>query len=161
MPSGIYPHKKESIQERFWSKVNITDLFSCWEWTGYKNIQGYGIIGINGKLIKAHRVAWELIYGPIPENICVLHKCDNPSCVYIGHLFIGTYQDNNADRDRKNRQACTQGELNGQCTLTAKQVLEIRKMYKEGHKCRELSKMFETSKQNIKNIVYRHSWKHI
>lgn len=92
-----------TIEERFWSKVNITDLLSCWEWTGFKN-KGYGQLEFRGKTQRAHRVVWMLIYGEIPDGLCVLHHCDNPSCCNPAHLFLGTMLDNNRDMIKKGRQ---------------------------------------------------------
>ena len=91
-----------TIQERFWSKVDRSG--ECWLWTAAK-VQGYG--SFDGR--RAHRVAWELAYGPIPKGVgyhgtCVLHRCDTPACVNPAHLRLGTQADNMADRDAKGRQ---------------------------------------------------------
>lgn len=77
----------------------------CLEWTGSKTEKGYGRIycPTTHKMKRAHRVVWEDAYGPIPYGMGVLHRCDNPSCVNIDHLFLGTTRDNNADRARKGR----------------------------------------------------------
>jgi len=88
----------------------------CQEWTGRRNRDGYGIQG--HKL--AHRVAWETAHGPIPDGLCVLHRCDNPPCVDVEHLFLGTRADNAADRNAKGRSSRHNAKL------TAQQVREIR-----------------------------------
>jgi HNH endonuclease len=105
------------LEKKFWSKVDkqgpVPDhrrkLGRCWIWTGKKKT-GWGAFGIvshtiNGKTAeyRVHRVSWELHYGPIPDNLCVLHKCDNTSCVRPTHLFLGTRQDNMADKMAKGR----------------------------------------------------------
>jgi len=83
------------LAERLWSKVTKTE--TCWTWTGARNRKGYGEIGAKGRVQKAHRIAWELTYGPIPEGLDVLHHCDNPPCCRPDHLFLGTDADNMAD----------------------------------------------------------------
>jgi len=80
----------------------------CWEWSAGKFKQGYGAFGIDKKMVNTHRVAYELFVGPIPEGLCVLHTCDNPSCVNPNHLFLGTQKDNIQDMVKKGR--CYKGE---------------------------------------------------
>lgn len=75
----------------------------CHEWTGCINAYGYGIVGIKYKKYLAHRVAWELANGPIPDGLSVCHSCDNPPCVNLEHLWLGTHKENMADRDAKGR----------------------------------------------------------
>jgi hypothetical protein len=72
----------------------------CIEWKGRTDKDGYGTIGSR----RAHRVAWEQTFGPIPDGLQVLHKCDNPPCCNPDHLFLGTRTDNMNDKVRKGRQ---------------------------------------------------------
>ncbi len=88
---------------RFWAKVDIGAPDKCWEWQASCNPAGYGGFQFNGRFGKAHRAAWELANGPIPEGICVLHRCDNPPCCNPAHLWLGTYADNHRDAVAKGR----------------------------------------------------------
>ena len=90
-------------KERFWSHVEITG--ECWLWTHKKTLGGYGRFSLNGKCYMAHRFAWALTCGPIPDELLVLHKCDNPPCVRLDHLFLGTHRDNVLDMLEKKRHA--------------------------------------------------------
>lgn len=91
---------------RFWAKVIKSDS-GCWEWTGTRNENGYGLGGMKfsggGREALAHRTAWTLVHGPIPENSCVLHACDNPLCVNPSHLSLGSQRDNMLDMRAKGR----------------------------------------------------------
>lgn len=91
--------------QRFWNKVEKTD--GCWLWTASKNRQGYGYFRFDGKMMKAHRMAWLLVHGEIPEGMLVCHTCDNPSCVNPEHLWLGTNQDNQNDMNAKGRHGFT------------------------------------------------------
>jgi hypothetical protein len=97
-----------TIEQRFWAKVRKRD--GCWEWTGAKNADGYGMIGVNGvghkRHAPAHRVSWELHYGHIPTGMWVLHHCDNPPCIRPDHLFIG-------DRSANMKDCAAKGRLTG------------------------------------------------
>lgn len=90
--------------EKFWAKVDKTNLDGCWEWMGCVRSQNrYGGFSWNGKAEYAHRVSYMITYGPIPNSFIVCHKCDNPRCVRPDHLFLGTDADNMHDRDAKGR----------------------------------------------------------
>lgn len=88
---------------RFWSRVDRSGgERSCWPWIGYRDKWGYGGFTRFRKLL-AHRVAWTIANGPIPDDMLVLHHCDNPPCCNPGHLFVGTHQDNMDDMAKKGR----------------------------------------------------------
>lgn len=75
----------------------------CIEWSGARDRQGYGRRRYQGRNALAHRVAWTEAHGPIAEGLDVCHRCDNPACVNIDHLFLGTHQDNMRDCKTKGR----------------------------------------------------------
>ena len=89
--------------KRFWDKVDKTG--ECWIWTAYTKTDGYGQFKFDGKMRGAHRMAWLLTNGEIPDGMLVCHTCDNPSCVNPNHLFLGTNQDNADDKMNKGRHA--------------------------------------------------------
>lgn len=91
----------ERMLSRFWAKVDKSD--GCWMWTAAKKQYGYGVFNAGGKFVLAHRFAYELLVGEIPNGLMCCHHCDTPSCVNPAHIFLGTNKDNAADRDKKNR----------------------------------------------------------
>lgn len=105
-------------------------MSECIEWSGRRMPSGYGRVG--GQRY-AHRVAWESAHGPIPQGMSVLHRCDNPSCINIEHLFIGTQRDNMADCVSKGRHkyVAHYGESNGNAKLTSSDVSDFRRRYTE------------------------------
>lgn len=102
----------------FWTKVDRSDgPDACWPILGFRDKDGYGQARLNGRKYRAHRLAWELAFGPIPGWTQVLHHCDNPPCCNPAHLFLGTQSDNRWDCVTKGRDAnvikthCPQGHL--------------------------------------------------
>ena len=154
------------VMERLCKKFIVSAKESCWNWTGYKTPKGYGILVVGGKDIKAHRLSYEIFVGKIPDGKCVCHKCDNPSCVNPYHLFVGTIQENNIDRDTKAIQSIgrkyVSGSLHGNSMLNENDVIEIRRLWKTGrHTQKEIGKMFSVSSSNIYLICKRKAWTHI
>lgn len=142
--------------ERFWSKVEKTD--GCWNWTGKRDREGYGEIHVGRKYVRCHRMSYRIARGDFPDNLRVLHKCDNPSCVNPSHLFLGTDADNMRDKCMKNRQA--RGEKGGNTKLRESQVMEIRELYKT-MTARAIAKRFGISKITVRFIVWGKMWKHL
>jgi HNH endonuclease len=104
MPTQAYRKKYRPMEDRFWEKVNKTE--GCWVWTAFTTASGYGQIHRPGKTSGAefsHRYSWIIHFGPIPDNLHVLHRCDNPPCVNPHHLFLGTQEDNMKDMGAKGR----------------------------------------------------------
>lgn len=147
------------LEERllFMSEVNPTT--GCREWTRSKSSAGYGWIQILGKPRIAHRVAYELWVGHIPNGLFVCHTCDNRACIEPSHLFVGTNQDNIDDMDKKGRRASMAGEKNSRAKLSNEQVYQIRAIVDKSYF--EIADMFGIKKSQVGNIRLGKSWKHL
>jgi hypothetical protein len=149
-----------TLEERFWEKVVKSE--GCWSWTGATGDFGHGVIGSGGqrgRLLKAHRVSWEIHFGPIPPGLCVLHHCDNPPCCNPDCLFLGTLADNNEDKMAKGRGDFLYGATNPSARLTQAQVDEIRSRYPAETQV-QLAQVFGVHYTTIGRIVHRRGWAH-
>ncbi len=161
--------KSEEWVGRFWDKVDSDNPDGCWDWIGtVDKVQGYGRCWVylgkvdgkeKSKNYRAHRIAYWLTSGENPKELCVLHKCDNRKCCKPSHLFLGTIQDNNRDRDSKGHTA--KGESHGMVKLGQTQVDEIREL-SEIHNMtssESLAKRFNVSQSQINRIINGSIWK--
>jgi len=146
-------------EERLWKRVDKSG--DCWIWTGARKgtRRSYGNLTINEKQYSAHRIAYELTFGVIPEGMQVLHHCDNGLCINPSHLFLGTVKDNVSDMIRKGRaqwQPDTSAMIHPPHApkITQEQVQQIRHLY-----CTriitqtELGKQFGISQKYVSQIV--------
>lgn len=150
-----------SLSDRFWGKVYVNTLGpGCWLWVGAINPDGYGTFQVaTRQSALAHRVAWELTHGPIPDGAYVLHHCDVPGCVNPGHLFIGSQADNVADMMSKGRHGGSAGAANGRAKLTRSEVAEIRSRYKAGNISQSaLARQYRVAQQLVSRIVRGEAW---
>src|SRR5882724_11171101 len=142
-----YP--RENAFDRLFNRTIVLDN-GCWEFIGARHTQGYGLLRYNGKQARAHRVAYDLVVGDIPDGIQVLHICDNPPCVNPEHLFLGTDQDNMNDKVMKGRHSY--GEAHGK--LTNNQVLEMRKLFGTGISDADIARRFNISEGAMRHIKH-------
>lgn len=132
---------------------------SCVEWIGaIRTDSRYGICRAMGKFWLAHRLAYTLYVGPIPNGMCVCHRCDNGLCVKIDHLFLGTQKDNILDMEHKGRSIHKSGEQHGRAKLTLAQVSAIRELSMLGHSQRSLANRFNVSRTGIRMIISNKTW---
>jgi hypothetical protein len=160
------------LSVRFWAKVNkdgpvpahIPELGKCWVWTGSTNGDGYGTFTLGSKLDcsrrvgeKTHRVAWFMANGKWPQ-VHVLHRCDNPACVRIKHLFLGNHADNMADKKAKGR--TSHGASHPRAKLTDEEARQIIFRKANGDTVRKLAREFGVACSRISEIG-RTSWTHL
>ena len=157
--------------------MRIADGDSCWTWTAFlqPHPRGKGTTygefwvgtkGAGGRMAFAHRVAWELEGGPIPDGMRVLHRCDNPACVRPDHLFLGTQSDNMLDMFAKGRATRHKGSEHYGAKLTESAVAAIRAEYVPGSSrvnrgnARELAERFGVTRDTVTGVIKR-GWKHV
>ena len=146
----------EKFSKRFWAMVEKAD--GCWLWTGSGT--RYGKMKVAGKEVMAHRISWELEYGPITDGLFVLHRCDTPKCVNPAHLFLGTGSDNTRDMDNKGRRR--PHHKGPKPKLTDSQVREARWLYETGefHQ-KDIADHYGVSRSTINDAIRGHTWKHV
>ena len=155
------------LVERFWPKVDVGDASECWMWKagrvrGERGSSPYGSFrGDQGKMMRAHRVVYELCIGPIPRGLVIRHRCDVPLCCNPHHLQLGTHADNVADRDRRGRGRFLRGEQHGVSRLTESLVRTIRQNLRFGRGQRELAREYGVAQCTIYNIAHGKTWGHV
>ena len=158
-------------ETRFKSKLAPPNENGCRLWTAGCFDDGYGAFKTQDKLVRAHRYAWEIVNGQIPDGMLVCHKCDVPTCCEISHLWIGTNKDNMRDMVEKGR-ACSgdrnraahvplRGELNARARLTEADIRFIRESVASGVCRKELAEKYDVGLPHICSIVVRRNWKHV
>jgi hypothetical protein len=144
---------------RFMSKVAVMPS-GCHEWQAGKFGSGYGNFTVDGGGKVATRWIWEQINGPIEDGLQVRHKCDNPPCVNLDHLELGTNADNSRDMVERGRSLV--GERTHTAKLTAEDVTEIRTLMAAGNQTKtSIARAYGTTRQNVTHIVNAASWKHV
>lgn len=160
--------------EKFWSHVDVNGPFPdtekypnlsgrCFEWTASKHPRGYGRFHEYRHrkpiAIKAHRWIWKYTHGEIAEGMQVLHRCDNPSCVNVDHLFLGTPLDNMRDKITKRRD--TRGEKVNTAKLNEMQVRVIRRLEEFGIPLKYMGGIFGVTVESVRDAAKRRTWSHV
>ncbi len=174
-------------ENRFWNYVAIPEavIDGCWLWGGSTGKSGYGAFTALHKFTgetRAHRNAWVLLNGKIPDGLLVCHRCDTPACVNPAHLFLGTGRNNVADMHAKGRwragdksnmpkgerhyartrpEVLARGERNGAAKITTKTVVDIRALIDAGATQCQAAERFGLSQSQVSDIYRRRSWAHV
>jgi hypothetical protein len=145
--------------ERFMNKVDRSGgEDACWIWTARKTPQGYGRFLVDGINLLAHRVSFEIHSGTSARGLCVLHRCDNPSCVNPAHLRLGTNYDNVQDKVSKGRHLTSGGMKNPNRKLSEADVIEIRALVSRGIRRRDIASKFNIAPSYVNDISSRKVW---
>ena len=147
--------KRTYAPDDFWQRVKKQEN-GCWLWQGPID-DGYGSVNWEGRDHRAHRIAYALTYGPIPNGLYVCHRCDVCLCVRPDHLFLGTAKDNAIDAVKKKRNYC--GERHHKAKLTLAKVIKIRANYQLGDCYAEIGRQYGVTAEMISAIIRRLSWK--
>jgi hypothetical protein len=151
----------DKLRLRFESKYQRGAPDECWEWLACRNPQGYGKIWaiIEGRHEQlAHRLAYRLEYGDIPDDLCVCHSCDNPPCVNPRHLWLGTVTDNGRDCDDKGRRIGRPGLSRARHPMTRFSEADVADMvarYVGGETQAAIGARYGTTQNVISKIVRR------
>jgi hypothetical protein len=172
--SDVRPRPTPAETDRFWRSVQPGD--NCWLWTGARVRFGYGTLWWPGGPIQAHRFAWVLAHGELPEGQFIRHRCDVPNCVNVEHLFLGTQQENIADRHAKGRRTSGQrgnaanlgrvspeqrarGEQHGLAKVRADHVREMRQRLARGQRQAAIARDYGVTKHTVQLIAKGRVWK--
>jgi hypothetical protein len=170
--------------ERFWSKVDKSG--ECWNWTGGTSgvrgeRPGYGRFHAGSRasgtarMVSAHRYAFEIEHGPIPDGLVLCHRCDNQRCVRPSHLFVGTHADNVADMRAKGRGAYghrhwsrtqpesrPRGERHGSAKLTEADVIAmLRERAALGTTSTEFARRLGVNPATVRDALRGTTWSHL
>jgi hypothetical protein len=165
-PAGVSgkPTPRDVLVARFWRQVGCGRAEECWKWRGRAKPGRGGYIRIGARCVGrrvefVHRVAWRLHHGVIPTHHFVCHRCDNPPCCNPAHLFLGTTQDNTADRDQKQRQS--RGEVHPKAKLTDELVRSIRRRAASGETGNAIAVELGLERNTIYALLRGKTWKHV
>jgi hypothetical protein len=167
----------------FFDKKRVDPATGCWLWLACKFRNGYGCVRIAKKSRLAHRVAYEMVNGPIPDGAYILHSCDVPACINPAHLRIGDQNENQKEartkgrltKGRQPREQVTapghwtrvrpgsviRGSAHVMAKLSEAGVMAIRAGYAEGKTMKELAEQYGVSRSLVSGILSGRKWGHM
>jgi len=171
-PKRVRARAGWTTKARLMEFVIVNDA-GCWIWQGARSVDGYGFMKVARKMDRAHRVSYREHVGPIPDGMCVCHRCDVRLCCNPEHLFLGTNNENMADMARKGRAAsgadhwCHQrpervrGERNPRAKLTVPDVVKIRAAMAAGGSPAAIGRLYGVTGTTISSIASGKLWRHV
>lgn len=148
------------VSVKFYEKVDSSKgPDSCWRWRGYLNEKGYGVFKVSEVKFYAHRVAYALANGAIPDGGVIMHMCNNTNCCNPGHLKLGTLYENN-----RHKVECGRSSLRKKkkyVRLTAEEVATIKLRVKLQHSKASICSSYGCNIQTIYDIVNGKTWRDV
>lgn len=139
------------IRRKRRGKGGAAPLASCVNASGYRNSSGYPRVRVGRRLVLAHRFAWSQANGEIAPGMCILHTCDNPACVNVSHLYLGTRRDNARDMLARGRQGF-------RVVLDADKARAIREGFRAGRRVSDLAREFGVNTGTVTCVVKGRTW---
>jgi hypothetical protein len=147
---------------RFSRKFEIDPNTGCWNWTACTSDKlTYGKFFYKKKNWYAHRFIYNFLIEEVSDELMVCHTCDNPLCVNLDHLFIGTHDDNMRDMAMKGRLPTQIGEANPNNKLTETSVQEMRNLRKAGTNYTSIAKLYDVNIQTAIDAITAKTWRHV
>lgn len=155
------PRRRTPLDQRFWKFVDSSGgVDACWPWRGAINATGYGRLSPRDGSELAHRYAYRVRIAPIPDGLCLCHRCDNRKCVNPHHMFVGTRADNNRDMHGKGRGV--RGERSGTATMTEATARAILAACGTGTEAKTvIARRFGVGIGAVHGIAHGRKWRHI
>jgi len=144
-----------TLKERLLASYEEDLQTGCWNWTKYRDRDGYGTIAVNSRPVLAHRASYSVFVSPLLPSLFICHECDNPSCINPKHLYQGTHKDNQKDKKVRMRVV---GESHPYSKLTETDILSIRNSELSQEK---LGKIYGVTQAHVGRIKRNINWSHI
>lgn len=149
----------EKHKANFWAKIIKREDSDCWDWSGFKDKNGYPRMVVNKNPLRGNRISYLIHFGFLTPGKLILHSCDNPSCCNPSHLSEGSPKDNTDDRERRGRSA--KGQKIKRSKLTEDQVKNIRDLRSKGASYSNLCDQFGVNITAVFSVVHHLTWKHV
>jgi hypothetical protein len=159
--TGVY--NTLPISERLIKHIKINPKTNCWEWTGTSCHGRYGMVRAWGKKRLAHRVSYQIFRGEIPDDLEVLHGCDNGICINPDHLHLGTHSQNMKEAVERGRinPSLRSGENHPMARLTETIVRQIRERARNGERAKPIADAMELNLNTVCDVITGRTWKQV
>ncbi|MRR49333.1 MAG: hypothetical protein EG825_00200 [Rhodocyclaceae bacterium] len=164
-PKGSDPSSPEHLARRLANGIDEPREVGCWNWTRITNGSGYGMLKVAGRMVYAHRLAYELSHGSVPDGLHVIHSCDNPRCINPAHLSLGTRSQNMKECSERGRaripKPIKRGEDNGASKLQEVDIRSIRRLLSNGDTQQSIADRLGVTQRTISDIKLGKKWGHV